>query len=86
MVGMEAIASGIPCIATPTPGLIESLGYAGTFVPRDDVDMWYHHAHILTTDQHAYNVASTNSLSRSDEMDTTDIDMQRWALAIESLA
>lgn len=40
MVGIEAMASGIPVVAHPTPGLVESLGYAGTFVDRDDFSGW----------------------------------------------
>lgn len=39
-VGVEAMASGIPTIAHPTPGLKESLGEAGIFADRDDVDAW----------------------------------------------
>lgn len=39
-VGVEAAASGIPTIAHPTPGLKESLGEAGTFVDRTDLDAW----------------------------------------------
>lgn len=39
-VGVEAMASGIPVIAHPTPGLKESLGDAGTFADRDDIDAW----------------------------------------------
>lgn len=39
-VGVEAMASGIPVIAEPTPGLKESLGDAGTFVDRNDIDAW----------------------------------------------
>lgn len=39
-VGVEAMASGIPVIAEPTPGLRESLGDAGTFADRTDVDAW----------------------------------------------
>jgi glycosyltransferase involved in cell wall biosynthesis len=35
-VGIEAAASGIPTIAHPTAGLLESLGDAGLFVDRDD--------------------------------------------------
>lgn len=40
MVGPEAMASGIPVIATPTPGLRESLGSAGQFVRRKDLTGW----------------------------------------------
>lgn len=39
-VGVEAMASGIPVLAEPTPGLLESLGDAGTFADRDDVETW----------------------------------------------
>lgn len=39
-VGVEAMASGIPVLAEPTPGLLESLGDAGTFADRDDVGAW----------------------------------------------
>lgn len=39
-VGVEAMASGIPVIAEPTPGLQESLGGAGTFAPITDTDAW----------------------------------------------
>lgn len=39
-VGVEAMASGIPVLAEPTPGLKESLGDAGTFADRRDVDAW----------------------------------------------
>lgn len=34
---IEAACSGIPVIATPTPGLTESLGDSGTFVEHGDV-------------------------------------------------
>lgn len=37
-VAMEAFASGIPVIAHPTPGLVESLGEAGIFAYRDDLN------------------------------------------------
>lgn len=39
-VGVEAMASGIPVIAEPTPGLQESLGDAGTFASITDMDSW----------------------------------------------
>lgn len=37
---VEALASGIPVLAHPTEGLLESLGTAGIFAQRDDVDAW----------------------------------------------
>ena len=39
-VAIEAAASGIPIIATPTPGLRESLGDSGIFVARDNLKGW----------------------------------------------
>lgn len=36
-VAMESLCSGIPVIAAPTPGLKESLDYAGIFAEHDDV-------------------------------------------------
>lgn len=39
-VGVEAMASGIPVVAEPTPGLLESLGDAGIFADRNDIDAW----------------------------------------------
>jgi glycosyltransferase involved in cell wall biosynthesis len=38
--GIEAMVSGIPVIATPTPGLKESLSYAGTYCPLDSIEGW----------------------------------------------
>jgi glycosyltransferase involved in cell wall biosynthesis len=39
-VAMEASCSGIPVIASPTPGLKESLDYAGIFAKHDDIADW----------------------------------------------
>ena len=39
-VGLEAMASGIPVIAHPTPGLRESLGDAASFIDRADTAAW----------------------------------------------
>lgn len=39
-VAVEAMASGIPTLAEPTPGLQESLGTAGLFASRSSLDDW----------------------------------------------
>jgi len=39
-VAVEAMCSGIPVIAHPTPGLKESLGKAGLFADRDKPEQW----------------------------------------------
>lgn len=41
-IGIEAMACGIPVIATDTPGLKESLGRHGTFVSRNHIPAWMH--------------------------------------------
>lgn len=40
MAAVEALASGIPVIAHPTPGLREALGDAAVFADREDVRAW----------------------------------------------
>lgn len=40
MAATEALQRGIPVIAHPTPGLLESLDYAGVFIDRGRVGEW----------------------------------------------
>lgn len=68
MVGVEALASGIPVIATPTFGLKESLSYAGTFVGRDDLDAWERNIRHLLNEEN-YTEKSQQALRRSAELD-----------------
>lgn len=83
MVGIEAMASGIPVIAHPTPGLQESLGDAGIFVDRDDTDGWVAQLRRLE-DPGEYADASAAARARSAELDPLD-SLDRFADAIESL-
>jgi glycosyltransferase involved in cell wall biosynthesis len=50
-VAMEASCSGIPVIATPTPGLQESLDYSGIFVDFDDVAGYVEAIRMLDNDK-----------------------------------
>lgn len=68
-VAVEAISSGIPVIANPTPGLRESLDYCGIFVPRSDIDEWVKMIRKLKNDNNYYAKVSTLSLKRSRELD-----------------
>lgn len=77
MTAVEAMASGIPTIAHPTAGLIESLGAAGIFVDRDDVHRWLAEIERLH-DSEEWRHASTRSLARSVELDPAD-DLERFA-------
>jgi glycosyltransferase involved in cell wall biosynthesis len=82
--GCEALASGIPVIAHPTPGLCESLGEAGVFVDRNDLDGY--EAIIRKLLQPAeYRLASKRAKARSAELDPTD-ELAAWCDAVEALA
>lgn len=83
-VGVEAMASGIPVVATPTPGLLESLDYAGWFVDYDDFAGWEEAILQLLGSSEAYTKASERSSKRSAELDPTD-DINRWINAVERL-
>lgn len=67
-VGIEAAASGIPTIAAPTPGLMESLGDSGTFVDIDNIDGWVEAIRELD-DPTVYKAKSEAALQRSAELD-----------------
>lgn len=83
MVGVEAMCSGIPVIAHPTPGLRESLGDAGVFVDRDDIDGWVREITRLQ-DPDEWAAASTRALERVAQLDHR-ADLDRFADAVESL-
>ncbi|TQF03927.1 glycosyltransferase family 4 protein [Kitasatospora acidiphila] len=83
-VGVEAMASGIPVIASPTAGLTESLGHAGVFVPRDDLDGWESAVRRLQ-DGRSWRAASRRAKARSNELDAHRIeDLAAWCDAVES--
>lgn len=82
--GVEAIASGIPVVAHPTPGLTESLADAGIFVDREDMDGWVATLRALE-DPAEWQAASDRALQRSKELGPA-ADLQVWCEAIEALA
>jgi len=84
MVGVEAMVSGIPVIAHPTPGLIESLGDAGIFVHRDDLDGWVAAIEALD-DPVAYHDASAKASRRAFDL-VADDGPDRFVDALEELA
>lgn len=69
MVGVEAMASGIPVVANPTPGLKESLSYAGIFPPNSSLRAWRYTIEKLMTDDALYEKHSKLALQRSKELD-----------------
>jgi glycosyltransferase involved in cell wall biosynthesis len=82
-VGVEAMLSGIPVLAHPTPGLCESLSFAGIFLDRADPDSWVDAIRRLQ-DPDTYAVASGRALARAAELDPTE-DLTRWCDAVEAL-
>jgi glycosyltransferase involved in cell wall biosynthesis len=70
-VAIEAAASGIPTIAHPTPGLLESLGPAGIFVDRNDPAGWEREIRRLLDDADHYTAASRRAITRAAELDPT---------------
>ncbi|KDN83469.1 glycosyltransferase family 4 protein [Kitasatospora cheerisanensis] len=83
-VGVEAMASGIPVIAHPTPGLAESLGAAGVFADRDDPEAWEAEIRRLLAPK-AWAAASKKAKARSAELDPAP-DLAAWCEAVEDLA
>lgn len=82
-VGIEAMCSGIPVIAHPTPGLREALGDAGIFIDRDDLDSWQAAIRRLA-DPTEYAAAAARARARAAELDPT-ADLERWRTAIDHL-
>ena len=82
--GVEAMASGIPVVAHPTPGLCESLADGGIFVDRNDAQAWVAVLEKLQ-DKSEYRLSSKRALARSAELDPA-ADLAAWCDAVESLA
>ncbi|MFE4818631.1 glycosyltransferase family 4 protein [Streptomyces sp. NPDC056704] len=82
--GVEALASGIPVLAHPTPGLCESLAEGGIFLERQDLDGWEAVLRKLETPAE-YRLASKRAKARSAELDPT-VELAAWCDAVEALA
>jgi glycosyltransferase involved in cell wall biosynthesis len=82
--GVEALASGIPVLAHPTPGLCESLADGGIFLDRGDPQAWVAVLEKLQTASE-YRLASKRAKARSAELDPA-ADLGAWCDALEALA
>ncbi|HET6634697.1 MAG TPA: glycosyltransferase family 4 protein [Streptomyces sp.] len=82
--GVEALASGVPVVAHPTPGLCESLGEAGVFVDRGDVDGYEAVVRKLLGDPAEYRLAAKRARARSRELDPA-AELAAWCDAVEAL-
>lgn len=86
MAAVEALASGIPVIAHPTPGLRESLGDAATFVDRADVPAWAKAIQDLYYAGHRRSTASAAALERSAEIARQSRgELEAWVHTIQDL-
>jgi hypothetical protein len=84
-VASEALCSGIPVIATPTPGLIENLGDAGIFVDRADTDGWISALRRLD-DPAEYGAARARALAVAARQQRMHVeDDERWCERVAAL-
>lgn len=70
LIAVEAMASGVPVIANPTPGLESSLGPAGIWADRNDLDAWVKAIKSLD-DKKRYEQYSKAGRERAKELDPT---------------
>lgn len=86
LVAQEAAASGIPVIAHPTPGLVESLGDAATFIDRDDHQAWADAIRGLYRGGRRRGAAQKAARERSALIaDQTATELKAWTEAIQRL-
>lgn len=81
--GIEAMASGIPVIASPTDGLRESLGTAGVFADPADVGAWERHLSGLL-DRRRWQAASRRAKTRVAGLNP-GAELQAWCDAVEDI-
>lgn len=83
---VEAMAHGIPVIAHPTAGLLESLGDAGIFIDRDDYEAWVRAVEDLD-DPKSYRRQSVLARARAEELETITYDqLENLERALEAVA
>ncbi len=83
-VAIEAMASGIPVIAHPTPGLKEACSYAGLFADRENIFTWMNLIHRLNTDEVFYKKQSELAFKRAQELEPTS-QLQQFASWIQEI-
>lgn len=85
-VAVEAMASGIPVIASDLPGLHEACGDAAIYCPPDDPQAWSAALKMLDSPA-VYAQASSDAYQRAREVaDRTAVEMERFVDAVLALA
>lgn len=82
-VAVEAACSGIPTIAHPSPGLVEALGDAATWVDRTDRQAWIDTVGMLLEDADEWKAASRRA--RGAIQSDPDATIARVADSIEGI-
>lgn len=72
MTAVEAAVSGIPVVAAPTPGLLESLGTSGMFLEVSNTQQWIETVSMLTGSEAAWSKASLNASRILDKVESKD--------------
>jgi glycosyltransferase involved in cell wall biosynthesis len=86
LAAVEALASGIPVIAHPTPGLREALGDAGTFIDRADYRAWGSAIRDLYRNGDRRAEATAAALERSAALaDQTRDELKLWSGVVQEL-
>ena len=77
---IEAMSSGIPVIAAPTPGLKECCMDAALFVERNDIEEWSRLINRLCNDKSFYDEFSNRGRIRAKQLEPThDLELfQEW--------
>lgn len=83
MAGVEALASGIPVLCNPTPGLVESQGCFGLFINRDDTQEWVNQIERLLDDKE-WKAASVLAKKRSKEINP-QAELDAWVQEVGRL-
>jgi glycosyltransferase involved in cell wall biosynthesis len=84
-VASEAITSGIPVVASPTPGLQECLGPKGVFIDPANIERWVDAVRTLTSNRRAWAAASKAMKDRAAEHAAFG-DLERWCDWAEATA
>jgi glycosyltransferase involved in cell wall biosynthesis len=73
---VEAMSSGIPVVAAPTPGLRECCEDAALFVERNDIKEWVRLIRRLSTDKAFYDEYANRGKARAKQLEPThDLEM-----------
>ena len=83
-VAVEAMSSGIPVLANPTPGLREACGYAGIFIERENIAEWVTQIRKLLRDQSYYKKVGAGCFARAQEL-TPDKQLNKLGLWLEDI-